>query len=146
LNALEKRIKQEFPQANILGMKAPPMVSVADITNNSEIQADLAYISSLRPHFIWIGISSPKQDFLMHHASSQLSTGILLGIGGVFNYLAYPETKSPEWMKRLGLRWLYRALREPRRLAGKYMGMLAFIITKSPRIVADILRQRRQRN
>ena len=145
LQALDARLKDEFPHARILGMKSPPMLSEEEITTHPIIEEDFNTIASLKPDFIWIGISSPKQDLLMQRATRLLPGGTLLGIGGVFNYLAHPESKSPEWMKRMGLRWLYRAIREPRRLAGKYMGMLFFISWNLPRIVTDIIGQRRLR-
>ncbi|MFN5621803.1 MAG: WecB/TagA/CpsF family glycosyltransferase [Flavobacteriales bacterium] len=143
LDTLVLRLKAEFPNANIAGMKSPPMLSVDEIASHASIEEDFKQIAALKPDFIWIGISSPKQDLLMQRATPFLSSGTLMGIGGVFNYLAYPESKSPEWMKRLGLRWLYRAIREPRRLAGKYMGMLFFITLNFPRIIRDIIQQRR---
>ena len=145
LQALDARLKDEFPHARILGMKSPPMLSEEEITTHPIIEEDFNTIASLKPDFIWIGISSPKQDLLMQRATRLLPGGTLLGIGGVFNYLAHPESKSPEWMKRMGLRWLYRAIREPRRLAGKYMGMLFFVSWNLPRIVTDIIGQRRLR-
>jgi N-acetylglucosaminyldiphosphoundecaprenol N-acetyl-beta-D-mannosaminyltransferase len=145
LQALDARLKDEFPHARILGMKSPPMLSEEEIITHPIIEEDFNTIASLKPDFVWIGISSPKQDLLMQRATRLLPGGTLLGIGGVFNYLAHPESKSPEWMKRMGLRWLYRAIREPRRLAGKYMGMLFFISWNLPRIVTDIIGQRRLR-
>lgn len=146
LQAMAMQLKEQFPKAHIIGMKSPPMVRADEISKNAAIVADLRAINALSPDFIWIGISSPKQDFLMDHARSVLSRGTLLGIGGVFNYIANPQSKSPEWMKRFGLRWLYRAVREPRRLAGKYLGMLLFIISRLPRLIYDIIRQRRGAN
>ncbi len=143
LEAMHSNMKKQFPHARILGMHAPPMVDLMDIAENKKIQSDLEHIASLQPDFIWIGISSPKQDVLMQHAKTRLSGGILLGVGGVFNYIANPKSKSPEWMKRMGLRWLYRAVREPKRLAGKYLGMLWFIATNLPRILSDIRSHRK---
>jgi N-acetylglucosaminyldiphosphoundecaprenol N-acetyl-beta-D-mannosaminyltransferase len=143
LETMAARLKEEFADARILGMKSPPMLTAEEISSHPIIEKDFREIAALQPQFIWIGISSPKQDLLMQRATHLLSSGTLLGIGGVFNYLAFPESKSPEWMKRWGLRWLYRAIREPRRLAGKYMGMLFFITLNMPRIIADILQQRR---
>ena len=120
------------------------MIQANEIEQNEIILRDIKHIESLHPDFIWIGISSPKQDVLMYHAQKHMSRGVLLGIGGVFNYIANPKSKSPEWMKRVGLRWLYRALREPRRLAGKYIGMLWFLMTNLPRILTDVRSHRKQ--
>lgn len=144
LEAMASNLNQQFPQARILGMLSPPLVQATEIVHNDNILRDLKHIETLHPDFIWIGISSPKQDVLMHHAQKHLSRGVLLGVGGVFNYIANPKSKSPEWMKRMGLRWLYRALREPRRLAGKYAGMLWFLFTNLPRILSDVRSHRKQ--
>lgn len=144
LEAMHSNLTKQFPRARILGMQAPPMVELEDIIHHQQIQKDLEQIALLQPDFIWIGISSPKQDVLMQLAKTRLNQGVLLGVGGVFNYISNPKSKSPEWLKRMGLRWIYRAVREPRRLAGKYLGMLWFIATNLPRILSDIRSHRKE--
>jgi len=36
-------------------------------------------------------------------------------VGGVFDYLAGETPRAPEWMRRIGLEWLYRLIRQPQR-------------------------------
>jgi N-acetylglucosaminyldiphosphoundecaprenol N-acetyl-beta-D-mannosaminyltransferase len=118
---LEKKLKEEYPEARILGYQSPPMVSVEETKNHREIEKDMERIRLLAPDIVWIGMSSPKQDFLMHHWHQKLDHGVMMGVGAVFSYLAGTEKKSPEWMKQMGLRWVYRIMQDPRKHFVKYM-------------------------
>ncbi|WP_315814295.1 WecB/TagA/CpsF family glycosyltransferase [Paraflavitalea speifideaquila] len=98
--SMKKNLEQQFPQAKILGYKAPPFVSAVEIGNSEQVKADIEHIRTLQPNLVWIGISSPKQDYLMHHFYQYLPQSIMLGVGGVFLYFADESLRSPEWVKR----------------------------------------------
>ena len=51
----------------------------------------------------------------MHQYVGHLDQGLMIGVGAVFLYMAGVVKKSPEWIKDLGLRWLYRLIQEPKR-------------------------------
>jgi N-acetylglucosaminyldiphosphoundecaprenol N-acetyl-beta-D-mannosaminyltransferase len=142
LSKLKAAVEVLNPKARVLGYSSPPMLDLDEIAHSDAVEADLIAIKKLQPDCVWIGISSPKQDYLMQRASGELHNTILFGVGGVFNYIIDPNTKSPEWMKKLGLRWLYRAAKEPKRLAGKYTSMLGFLILNSPKMMVNIIRVR----
>jgi len=114
LSLLKTNIDKEFPNARIFGYKAPPMMQVGNIEENDIISRDIRSINELGPDIIWVGISSPKQDFLMRHMVRTLDRGLVIGIGGVFDYLAGTVKISPEWVKKIGFRWLYRFFQNPR--------------------------------
>ena len=118
---LQENLEAEFPNASVLGYKSPPFVPLETIESDKSIEADMAEIAKLKPDYLWIGISSPKQDYLMARYYQSFDKSILLGVGGVFEYLSGDVSKSPEWMKKMGLRWMYRLLKEPRRLGPKYL-------------------------
>lgn len=113
LKLLKENIEKEFPNAKILGYKAPPIVQVDNISQSDVICRDVQYINQLSPDIIWIGISSPKQDYLMNYMMTYLNQGLIIGIGGVFDYLAETVKISPEWIKKINLRWLYRLSQNP---------------------------------
>ena len=119
-NALVEKLQTEFPNSNITGFGSPPLLRLDEIENNPAIRNEIAVINQLKPDIIWVGISSPKQDYLMYHFNKHLQHGVMIGVGGVFDYLSGDTRKSPEWIKKIGLRWLYRLLQEPRRLWKKY--------------------------
>jgi N-acetylglucosaminyldiphosphoundecaprenol N-acetyl-beta-D-mannosaminyltransferase len=118
---LEKELKEEFPNSKIKGFRPAPFLGSDQIVGNQILLRDIKYINSLKPDLIWIGISSPKQDFLMNNYIKYLDQGLMLGVGGVFNYLSGYKKISPEWIKKIGFRWLYRLIKEPARLWKKYL-------------------------
>jgi N-acetylglucosaminyldiphosphoundecaprenol N-acetyl-beta-D-mannosaminyltransferase len=126
---LKNNIVAEYPSAKILGFKSPPFVSVENIQGNKIILNDIKTINFLKPDIIWIGISSPKQDYLMYNFFNYLDHGIMIGVGGVFDYIAGTHKISPEWIKKIGLRWLFRLLQNPKRLWRKYYNTF-IILTK----------------
>jgi N-acetylglucosaminyldiphosphoundecaprenol N-acetyl-beta-D-mannosaminyltransferase len=139
LELLQAYIVQNYPDANVLGFKNPPFfVSVSDIPKNPVLKQDIQDIRKKNPDFIWIGISSPKQDYLMSYAVKEMSSGMFMGVGAVFDYLAGTHRISPEWIKKIGFRWLYRLLQDPKRLWKKYyttmVGVIKYLMIKFSRL------------
>jgi len=134
LNKLKKRIYQLHPKANLIGFKEAPYLGLDEIKNNLKIKSDLIEIAKLSPDILWIGLSSPKQDYIMHYYHNLFESTILVGIGAVFDYYSGVVKISPEWVKRCGFRWLYRFFREPLRMYRKTFQLFIFsfkIITKT---------------
>jgi N-acetylglucosaminyldiphosphoundecaprenol N-acetyl-beta-D-mannosaminyltransferase len=46
---------------------------------------------------------------------------VMLGVGAAFNIHADKIKRAPLWMQRIGLEWLYRLIKEPRRLWRRYL-------------------------
>jgi N-acetylglucosaminyldiphosphoundecaprenol N-acetyl-beta-D-mannosaminyltransferase len=121
LKKIYLNLKQEFGEVKIVGFKAPPILSQEEIVGNKLIEQDMDEINRLGPDIIWVGISSPKQDILISNYSTSLQRGIMIGVGGVLDYLSENKKISPEWIKKIGLRWFYRLIHEPVRLWRKYL-------------------------
>ena len=124
MKSLINNIKADFPGARIAGYASPPVLRAEEIKDNILIEKDIQEINLLKPDIVWIGISSPKQDYLAYYFHKHLNHGLMIGVGGVFDYLAETRRKSPEWIKKIGFRWLYRLMHEPRRLWKKYFNTL----------------------
>ena len=65
----------------------------------------------------------------------RLNASVLFGVGAAFDFHAGRLTQAPPWMQRSGLEWLYRLIKEPRRLWKRYL-------TNNPKFLIAILRQR----
>lgn len=117
-----KRIKSLYPQTKVAGYKCPPFFKDNNsIFSNETLKNDIAEINEKKPDIVWIGISSPKQDFLMNYMKSKLHHGHMFGVGAVFDYMAGTHKISPQWVKDIGFRWLYRLFQDPARLWKKYL-------------------------
>ena len=129
LKKMVTRVKHEFPHVRIAGYRSLPFYDIDYFKGGNLLKDELSEINGLAPDLIWVGLSSPKQDFLMSTHVSELHHGVMLGVGGVFDYLSEEVKKSPEWTKKIGLRWLWRLINEPKRLGAKY-GMTIWIFGK----------------
>jgi N-acetylglucosaminyldiphosphoundecaprenol N-acetyl-beta-D-mannosaminyltransferase len=127
LGSTEEKLKKiianaskEFPSAKIVGYRSPAFHDIKFFEEGNLLQHELNEINAIKPDLIWVGIGSPKQDFIMNSHLPHLHRGVMLGVGGVFDYLSGDVKKSPEWVKKIGMRWLWRLAKEPKRLSGKY--------------------------
>jgi N-acetylglucosaminyldiphosphoundecaprenol N-acetyl-beta-D-mannosaminyltransferase len=131
LNLMKMYFLKEHSKAKILGFKSPPFISEEEIKISKLIKYDLEEINKFKPNIIWVGISSPKQDLLMHYYHSVNRGTIMIGVGAVFDYFAGTAHMGPEWIKKMGLRWLYQLLRDPKR----YYGRLFYVLRHLPSLI-----------
>ncbi|GHU70343.1 glycosyl transferase [Clostridia bacterium] len=124
LSLLNKKLIEQFPGINIVGMFAPPF---RELTNQEDKQI-INTINRAKPDYVWIGLGAPKQDIWMMHHKSLIQNCRMLGVGAAFNFFAGTVNRSPKWMSNHGLEWLYRFISEPRRLWKRYLiGNILFI-------------------
>ena len=115
---LQQSLQQRYPGLQISGAYTPPFRPL-----NEEEWRELAVrFADLRPHFVWVGISTPKQEKFMAEALRRgLPCNVLLGVGAAFDFHTGNVKQAPRWMMRAGLEWLFRLSQEPRRLWRRYL-------------------------
>jgi exopolysaccharide biosynthesis WecB/TagA/CpsF family protein len=89
----------------------------------------LAELRRSRPDLILVGVGFPAQERLMARLSSELGHGVLIGEGGSFDFreMGGGIRRAPAPLRRLGLEWLWRLVREPRRL-GRQLAIPRFVL------------------
>lgn len=90
-------------------------------------------INDSEPDVLFVCLGAPKQELFMVDHQRELQVGLMIGLGGSLDGFAGTVKRAPVWMQRAGLEWLYRLLKEPRRL--KRMMRL-------PKFVLAVLAQR----
>ena len=82
-----------------------------------EEEADIvAGIRAFAPHLLLVGLGQPRQDIFIARHRDELRVPLALGVGGTIDVLAGTVRRAPAAFQRARLEWLYRLLREPRRL------------------------------
>lgn len=83
-----------------------------------------------RPDIIILGMGMPKQEMLAIALKQQLQHPCLIICGGaIIDFMGRRFVRAPRWMRRWGLEWLFRLMREPRRLFRRYViGNPAFLL------------------
>ena len=73
-------------------------------------------INAASPDFVMVCLGSPKQELWMAEHAGRISCGLMAGLGGSLDVLAGNVQRAPETWRRLGLEWLYRVIKEPKRI------------------------------
>ena len=84
-------------------------------------------IKDAAPDFLLVCLGAPKQELWMAKMSGKLPVGLMVGLGGSLDVFAGTVKRAPEAWQKLDLVWLYRLLKEPRRI-GRMMKLPLFVI------------------
>jgi N-acetylglucosaminyldiphosphoundecaprenol N-acetyl-beta-D-mannosaminyltransferase len=114
---LKQALEKKFPGLQVVGTYTPPFRDL----NPAEEDALLAQVCNSRPHILWVGLSTPKQERFMAQHVDRLQVPLLVGVGAAFDYHTGLIRDSSVWIKRAGLQWLHRLAQDPRRLWGRYL-------------------------
>lgn len=116
VDELKSRMEVRFPGLRIVGTYTPPFRPL----NEAEHKDLVASVRDAAPDFLWVGLSTPKQERFMAAEINQLDAKILIGVGAAFDFHAGRVSQAPRWIQRSGFEWFYRLCREPRRLWRRY--------------------------
>jgi N-acetylglucosaminyldiphosphoundecaprenol N-acetyl-beta-D-mannosaminyltransferase len=117
LEVLHRNLLAQFPTLAITGMYAPPFRPLTPEEDREVIARILASGAEL----VFVGISTPKQEYWMAAHKAVLPGRVMLGVGAAFDFHAGQVRQAPSWMQRNGLEWFYRLLMEPQRLWRRYL-------------------------
>lgn len=84
-------------------------------------------IKDAAPDLLLVCLGAPKQELWMARMSGKLPVGLMVGLGGSLDVFAGTVKRAPEAWQKLDLEWLYRLLKEPRRI-GRMMKLPLFVI------------------
>ena len=73
----------------------------------------LRMIRSGGARLLFVAYGAPAQERWIARMLPSLGPCVAIGVGGALDYVAGRATRAPRWMRRLGLEWLYRLVREP---------------------------------
>lgn len=68
-----------------------------------------------------VAFGAPIQEQWIASHRGELQPGILMGVGGLFDFFSGNIRRAPRWMREIGLEWLYRILQEPGRMWKRYV-------------------------
>jgi N-acetylglucosaminyldiphosphoundecaprenol N-acetyl-beta-D-mannosaminyltransferase len=118
LELVKKRASVDYPNIAVETYSPPYKPEFNDEDNRSIINA----INEVDPDLLWIGMTAPKQEKWTYSHWSELNIHCHVGtIGAVFDFFAGTAKRAPLWWQHHGLEWLYRLIKEPRRMWRRYL-------------------------
>ena len=100
-----KFMKQKFKKLKIAGFEdgSPDTCSQKLIKSN--------------PDIIFVAFGAPKQEYWIQKFGKESGAKIAIGIGGTFDFWAGKIPRAPQWMRKLGIEWVFRFAQEPTKRA-----------------------------
>jgi N-acetylglucosaminyldiphosphoundecaprenol N-acetyl-beta-D-mannosaminyltransferase len=117
LEKIQKRAALEYPNIQVFSYSPPYKAEFSDEDNDQMIDA----INTVKPDVLFVGMTAPKQEKWAFQHFNQMQVGHVCCIGAVFDFYAGTIQRAPKWMIQLGVEWLYRLIKEPRRLWRRYL-------------------------
>lgn len=102
-----KKLKEMHPQIIIAGTQDG---------YEKDNQRVIDKINEAKPDLLFVAMGSPKQENWINANRDQLHPTIYQGVGGSFDVLAGTVKRAPKSFQKAGLEWLYRLMKEPKRL------------------------------
>ena len=118
LDLIVKRAAEVYPHLKIVTYSPPYKPEFSEEDNKAIVEA----INAADPDLLWIGMTAPKQEKWTYSHWNELNIHCHVGtIGAVFDFFAGTVERAPIWWQRHGLEWLYRLLKEPKRMWRRYI-------------------------
>ena len=118
LALIRERAAVDYPHLEVITYSPPFKPEFSDEDNLAMIGA----INHADPDLLWIGMTAPKQEKWAYRHWDELNIHCHCGtIGAVFDFYAGTVKRAPLWWQRHSLEWLYRLIKEPRRMWRRYI-------------------------
>lgn len=118
LSLIKEKAKKVYPNITVETYSPPYNPDFTDEDNKAIIDA----INAAKPDLLWIGMTAPKQEKWAYTHWNELDINCHCGtIGAVFDFFAGTVERAPLWWQEHSLEWLYRLLKEPKRMWRRYI-------------------------
>ncbi|WP_337503062.1 WecB/TagA/CpsF family glycosyltransferase [Segatella sp.] len=118
LDLIVKRAAEVYPHLKVVTYSPPYKPEFSDEDNKAIIDA----INAANPDLLWIGMTAPKPEKWTYSHWNELNIHCHVGtIGAVFDFFAGTVERAPIWWQEHGLEWLYRLIKEPKRMWRRYI-------------------------
>lgn len=96
-------------------------------------------ITELKPHIIFAAFGSPAQELWFWRNRARFDGILCMGVGGSVDFLTGHVSRAPQTMRKLGLEWLYRLIRQPWRITRqqRLLTFIGLILRHRPRIISS---------
>lgn len=131
LSKIKERLLRDYPSVDAHYLSPEYKVDFG----GEDVKRYVRAVNLVSPDVLFVGLTAPKQEKLIHAMKNDLNVKLVSGIGAVFDFYAGTVTRPGPFWVALHLEWLPRLLKEPRRLWRRN-----FVST--PIFIFDMLREK----
>ena len=104
---LKEVVKRDYPNIDLVGISNGYVEDKDKVFDN---------IVKLKPDIVMVAMGIPKQEKLIYKHIDKFDKGLFIGVGGSFDVMSGIKKRCPKLLIKLNLEWLYRILKEPKRI------------------------------
>lgn len=134
LIATAQRLSERFPGLWFAGLRAP---GAGFEPYSEEAERAIEHIAQSGARICFLALGAPKQEIFAARCLGRLRGTALVCIGAAVDFIAGTQQRAPHFAQATGLEWLWRVVKEPRRLGPRYARCIAAL----PRLVATAIPQ-----
>ncbi|MDC3070891.1 WecB/TagA/CpsF family glycosyltransferase [Bacteroidota bacterium] len=112
LKLISEKIVVEYPKINFKKYSPP----FKDEFSHEESLEICNRINDFSADILFVGMTAPKQEKWIHKYKNEINVKKICAVGAVFDFYAGNIKRSSNFWISIGLEWLPRFLREPKRL------------------------------
>jgi len=118
LALIKAKAAEAYPNLEVVTYSPPYKAEFSEEDNREMIEA----INEADPDLMWIGMTAPKQEKWTYSHWAEMNIHCHVGtIGAVFDFFAGTSQRAPQWWQEHSLEWLYRLIKEPKRMWRRYI-------------------------
>jgi len=118
---VREKVLAKYPSLQVAGVYA----GISDAEYDEETRH---YIDKSNADFVFVAYSFPKQEMWLARNKGKFKKPLIsIGSGGTLDFISGRKKRAPQFMRRLGLEWLFRLVAEPWRYLRIYTATLKFV-------------------
>jgi len=114
-----RRLRAEYGQAAVKGFEIKadegPGLNQDGQSWLRASEETVKKVSAYGPEILLVAFGHKKQERWLVENMDKMQFGVAMGVGGTLDYLSGRVKRAPEWLRGVGLEWLFRLMVEPRR-------------------------------
>ncbi|KKQ41184.1 MAG: Glycosyl transferase, WecB/TagA/CpsF family [Candidatus Magasanikbacteria bacterium GW2011_GWA2_37_8] len=131
LEKTKENLLKQFPKLQTVGWDKGGKLQIVDFrlqVDNNENEKIVSDINSLTPDILFVAFGHSKQEKWIHENLAKMpSVKIAMGVGGSFDYISGKIKRAPRLMRKFGLEWIYRLIKEPKRIGRIFKATFVFL-------------------
>ena len=118
IDSMKIVIKEQYPNLKLVG------TSNGYVTDKDKVFDEIV---KLEPDIVLVALGIPLQEMLIYKHLNRFKKGVFVGVGGSFDVMSGMKKRAPKIFIKLNLEWLYRIMKEPKRLKRFYDSNVKFL-------------------
>ncbi len=119
LDKVKEKINSEYSNLmDRLLIISPPFHFENNIDINNKVVRN---IQEFKPDIVLAALGCPRQEIWLWNHMHLFGSKLNIGVGAVFDYYSGTKKRSPRFLQKAGIEWLWRLFSEPERLFNRYI-------------------------